>query len=81
MVIYNIQIADEGQSHSTEDMYIENTMSYIAQDIDLLEPKSVHLPSTAEFITKKRKELNERAYGPEGLSFNYNYVEVPSSIS
>ena len=79
LVIYNVQVADEGQSHSTEDMYIENTMSYVAQDIDLLEPKSVQLSSTAEFIADKRKTLVERAYGPTGLPFNYKYVKVPQS--
>ena len=52
LILYNVQIVDEGQSHSVQDMYIENTMSYMCQDIDLLEPVSASagLPSTAVFI-------------------------------
>ena len=35
--IYNVQIADEGQQHSVNDLYIENTMTYVAGDILLLD--------------------------------------------
>ena len=37
LVIYGIKILDEGQSHSIDDAYIENTMSFLAMDINLLE--------------------------------------------
>lgn len=77
LVIYNVRIVDEGQPHSVEDMYIENTMSYIAQDIDLLEPKSENMPSTADFISKKRDELSwmnqQRPTGPLGIPYSYTY--------
>ncbi len=77
--IYNIQIADEGQSHSVQDMYIENTMTYIAQDIDLLEPKGVEfgLPSNVDFVAQKRANL-QRAAGPGGLAYDYTHLAVAS---
>ena len=79
LAIYNIQIVDEGQSHSVEDLYIENTMSYIAQDIDLLQPKKSisqpYLPSQGTFIADKHAALKQLA-GPGGLEFNYSYLKV-----
>ncbi len=36
--IYGITIVDEGQVMSIDDMITENTMSYMARDIDLLAP-------------------------------------------
>jgi len=79
LVIYNIQIMDEGQSHSINDMYIENTMSYIAQDIDLLEPRSKgsSMPSTGSFIRNKREALN-RSTGPDSVAFDYSYLQSSS---
>jgi len=74
LIIYNVQILDEGQSHSSEDLYIENTMGYLANKIDLLEPQSVNLPSAATFISNSREELT-RTQGPSGLSFNYSYLQ------
>ena len=74
LVIYNIQIMDEGQSHSTEDMYIENQMGYIAGDIDLLEPQGYSMKPLATFIGEKRTEL--RKQGPQGTIFNYSYLKV-----
>lgn len=38
MCIYGITIVDEGQVMSIEDILTENTMSYMARDIKLLEP-------------------------------------------
>ena len=78
LILYNVQILDEGQSHSVQDMYIENTMGYIRQDIDLLEPKEISsfsLPSSAQFINDKRDTLR-RAAGPGGLPLNYEYLNI-----
>jgi len=73
LVIYNVQIMDEGQSHSTEDVYIENTMGYIAGDIDLLEPVNYQMSSIASFISGKHDEA--RKEGPGGTLFNYKYLQ------
>lgn len=75
LVLYNVQIMDEGQSHSVEDVYIENTMSYICQDIDLLEPANSQamMASTAVFVSKKRVELSERSGEKAKLPFQYSY--------
>lgn len=81
LALYNMQIIDEGQSHSVQDMYIENTMGYIAQDIDLLEPKGMEggLPSGAIFIREKH-EMLRRVAGPDGIPFDYSYLKVPETI-
>ena len=36
MSIYGVEIVDEGQTHSVDDMFTENIMQYVARDIDLL---------------------------------------------
>jgi hypothetical protein len=36
MKILGIEIVDEAQGHSVNDMYIENTMSYVARDIEYM---------------------------------------------
>lgn len=36
MRIYGLQISDEGQTHSINDIYTENVMQYVARDIDLM---------------------------------------------
>lgn len=82
LAIYNIQIVDEGQSHSVQDVYIENTMSYIAQDIDLLEPRELNaagMPSGAVFVREKHEMLNRLA-GPGGLAFDYSYLQVAPTV-
>lgn len=71
MVIQGIDIIDEGESHSIEDLYMENTMSFIARDINLLEPKDITFPGKAIFSaseTSSRKDL-----APGGVKFNYSY--------
>jgi len=39
--LYGIDIIDEGQSHSIDDMITENVMSYVARDIDMMVPADV----------------------------------------
>lgn len=36
MRIYGVEITDEGQTHSINDIYSENVMQYVARDIDLM---------------------------------------------
>lgn len=36
MRIYGIEVSDEGQTHSINDIYTENVMQYVARDIDLM---------------------------------------------
>jgi hypothetical protein len=36
MRIYGVEIADEGQTHSVNDIYTENVMQYVARDVDLM---------------------------------------------
>jgi len=38
--LYGIDIIDEGQSHSIDDMITENVMSYVARDIEVMSPTS-----------------------------------------
>ena len=38
MTIYGVYVLSEGQTMSIEDMITENTMQYVAMDIDLMEP-------------------------------------------
>lgn len=49
MAIYGVTIVDEGKVMSIEDMYTENTMSYMAHDIDLMDDISQN-----DFITSSR---------------------------
>ena len=74
LIINNIQIIDEGQAHSVEDMYVENTMGYIAGGINLLEPVSKSLPSSGKFINEARAEFNKPS-GPNSIPYNYTYVK------
>ncbi|BCO16153.1 virion structural protein_gp100 [Bacillus phage vB_BceM_WH1] len=39
--IYGVHILTEGQTMSIEDMITENTMQYIAMDIDLMDPEGI----------------------------------------
>lgn len=36
MKIYGVEVASEGQTHSINDLYSENTMQYLARDIDVM---------------------------------------------
>ncbi len=38
ITMFGVEIIDEGQVHSVQDVYIENTMSFIFKGIDLLTP-------------------------------------------
>jgi hypothetical protein len=73
LIVYDIHIGDEGQSHSIEDVYIENTMSYMATGIDLLQAQENGVPSTASFISNEH-EISRRE-SISGLPYNYTYVE------
>lgn len=41
MTIYGIQLVDEGQVMSINDIYTESTHSYVARDIDVMYPRSL----------------------------------------
>jgi len=75
MAIYGIQVADEGQTHSIEDVYTENTMSYVAMDIDLMERKGSKggIPTGAIF-TGSRREQTVTALGQGNTPFNYQFL-------
>ena len=74
MAIYGIEIMDEGQTHSIEDIYTENTMSYIARDIDLIEPKNSKggIPQGGIFLAKRREEAYT-GLGSTQKPFDYSY--------
>lgn len=44
LTIYGVHLISEGQTMSIEDMITENTMEFIAMDIDLMKPDSVSEP-------------------------------------
>jgi len=74
MAIYGIQVADEGQTHSIEDVYTENTMSYVAMDIDLMERKGSEggIPTGAIFTGSRREQTVAGLNG--NTPFNYQYL-------
>lgn len=76
LAIYGIQIADEGQTHSIEDIYTENTMSYVAMDIDLMEPKEsvAGIPQGGIFVAKKREQV-VAGYGADSTPFDYSHLQ------
>lgn len=80
LIIYNVQIVDEGQSHSVQDMYVENTMSYVASDIHLLEPILSDLTTvtiaSAGIFTGMRDRDKARGLGSIGEIRDYSYLRV-----
>jgi len=80
LTIYNIEIMDEGQSHSVQDMYIENTMSFIAGNIDPIEPKAdYYIPTGATFLSQSLQKRELRAFSPTGIPFDYSYLSVAAT--
>ena len=68
---------DEGQSHSVADMYIENTMSFIAGNIDPIEPKAdFYMPPGGSFLAQSLAKRELRAFSPNGTPFDYSYFNV-----
>lgn len=59
MRIYGIEISDEGQTHTINDIYTENQMQYVARDIDLMvavDDKST--PQSLTFNNNTTKSLS-----------------------
>lgn len=70
LVIYGVRIVDEGQVHSIEDVYTENTMSFMAQDINLLEPKGEYLKNNEDWQIREYYNSNS----PEFIRNDTNYI-------
>ena len=75
MSIFGVQIADEGQTHSVQDMYIENTMNYVALDIDMLSPIGEKVPSKSLFIASQKERIRGEIFrGISDLPFDYSFL-------
>jgi len=77
--VFGIQIVDEGQSHSVEDTYVENTMQYLAHYVEPLEMRRPGaVPGFASFIAGKgpaaSRKVAQRGLGPASLPFDYRYL-------
>jgi len=72
--IFGVQIADEGQSHSIEDTYVENTTQYVAMHVEPLEPTTMGLPANATFMAHDyHRRIKPRTNSPN-LPFDYSYL-------
>jgi hypothetical protein len=60
LTIYGVRIGDEGQVHSIDDLYSENTTSFMAHDIDLLLPNGEHLAQNpGKYLLENDKAMRE----------------------
>lgn len=75
MIIRGVTIVDEGKVMSIEDIYIENTMSYFARDIEILKP-GVSFEELGELIDKRLPSPTEKET-PEIP--NINVTEIVSN--
>lgn len=73
--IFGVQIIDEGQSHSVEDTYVENTAQYLALRVEPLDYDLPALSSEARFISTAQ-ERAKRGLGRSGLPFDYTYFKT-----
>lgn len=63
LVIYGVTIVDEGQVMSINDLITENTMSYLARDIDLMRP-------TGSIWTAKQSDASAEPQGSVRIQMN-----------
>jgi methionine aminopeptidase len=56
MNLYGVYILTEGQTMSIEDMITENTMQYLAMDIDLMDNKGLDSSNTRTNVWAGGKE-------------------------
>lgn len=77
--IFGVQVLDEGQSHSVEDTYVENTAQYVALNIQPLEPLSGRdiIAGDAQFIADGQ-DAAKRGFAHAGLPFDYTYFKSTS---
>ena len=82
--IFGIQIMDEGQSHSVEDTYIENTIQYVALKVEPLEDftdknlDAIYTRDQLSFLSRTdQTKLAKKAAGPGGIPFDYSYISQP----
>ena len=75
LAIFGIQFADEGQSHSVEDTYVENTSQFVAEYIEPLDP-IYQLPGLeASFMAANREKLDDiKRSRRRNLPFDYTYL-------
>lgn len=78
--IFGIQIMDEGQSHSVEDTYVENTIQYVALRVEPLEDLTdknlddIYTSDQISFLSREDEaKLAKKALGPGGIPFDYSY--------
>ena len=74
LIIYGCRIGNEGQVHSVEDIYTENTMSFMAHDINLLEPTSERMTATDEWIEINKHITDKNAIEENFKRYNINYT-------
>ena len=71
MVIYGVRLMNEGQTMSTNDIYIENTYQFVANDINLMDKLSAYqrgeskIHSPVGTVTVQNAKMKDRApYNP-----------------
>ena len=84
--IFGIQIMDEGQSHSVEDTYVENTIQYVALKVEPLEDLAaknlddIYTRDQLSFLSREdQSKLAKKAAGPGGIPFDYSYISTTNS--
>ena len=78
MRIYGIEITDEAQGHSINDIYTENQMQYVARDIDLMckvgsqfTPQALAAGNNTMFT---QRNLSTPAFKLQHLQYNENRI-------
>lgn len=78
MAIYGVEIVDEGKVFSIEDMFTENTWSYLAHDIDLMDDIDSNL--NTPLITLGEYE-GTGSYDASTLVMDDDYVKMQEEIA
>lgn len=64
--IFGVRIMDEGQVHSVDDIYTENTMSFVAEDIQLLSD-NMNVKTNYDYV-------DSNYFKKEGVNYKFSSV-------
>lgn len=78
MAIYGVEVVDEGKVYSIEDMFTENTWSYLAHDIDLLDDIDSNL--NTPLITLGEYE-GTGSFDADKLVMDDDYVKMQEELA
>lgn len=87
MRIYGVEISDEGQTHSINDIYSENVMQYVARDIDLMTylgdewtPQSLAYTNTYNLFMADKKQSDLNNLKAEKARLNLLLTDIEKKI-